>query len=37
MYQLHRNPFSTRSVTNADGTINMDTASRIWEIYENQR
>lgn len=22
---------------NADGTINMDTASRIWEIYENQR
>lgn len=22
---------------NADGTINMDTANRIWEIYENQK
>lgn len=22
---------------NADGTVNMDTANRIWEIYENQR
>ena len=26
-----------RHAKNADGTINMDTASRIWEIYENQR